>query len=68
MAATKFHISSMSSWFARNHAAQDPQLQLWMSTLDLETQDLVSLPGARQTGVRFLDTSEKGSEKGLGLE
>ncbi|OLP73917.1 hypothetical protein AK812_SmicGene46693, partial [Symbiodinium microadriaticum] len=21
----------------------DPQLQLWMSTLDLETQDLVSL-------------------------
>ena len=29
--------------------SEDPQLQLWMSTLDLETQDLVSLPGPKKS-------------------
>ncbi|OLQ11979.1 hypothetical protein AK812_SmicGene4205 [Symbiodinium microadriaticum] len=32
------------SWDEFSVLLSDPQLQLWMSTLDLETQDLVSLP------------------------
>lgn len=29
----------------RNLDSEDPQLQIWMSTLDLETHDLVQLSG-----------------------